>query len=150
MQRKPVKRYKWDEEKIAILVAEYKFADIDKLAEKLGCKLISTIYNKAFQLGLKRGQLTNRRRNSKHDIKWLEKNYRHYSNKTLAIYLGTSVRYVKKLAIKFNLHKDYIEPYTKEKDNLCRESWRKRNPEKVREYNQRYREKLKAKQLLTT
>lgn len=101
---------RWSDEEIKILKAEYHFADMDELSRKIG-RRVSCIHQKAFVLGLKRGQLTNRKK-LKYDIEWLKKNYGKYSNKTLAIYLGTKEGYVKKLAIKYGLRKP--ERYFKE------------------------------------
>lgn len=136
----------WSDDDIAYLKSEYHKADINEMAEKLGCTM-SALHNKAFVLGLKRGQLTNRKLR-KHDIEWLKKNYSKYSNRTIAIYLGTSLRYVKKLGIKYGIRKS--EEYYKEcaehsKANRKRsiDNWRKQNPEKVREWQRRYRLKKK-------
>ena len=141
-------RKRWNDEDIAYLKSEYHKADIKEMAERLGCTM-SALHNKAFVLGLKRGQLTNKRK-LKYDIEWLKNNYGKYSNKTLAIYLGTKVGYVKKLAIKYGLRKP--ERYFKEIHDYSRANhsrhimeWRARNPEKVKEYNRRYREKKKLK-----
>lgn len=137
---------RWNEEEIKILKEEYHFADINKLSEKIGRK-VSCIQQMAFKLGLKRGQLTNKRK-LKHDISWLKKNYGIYSNRTLAIYLGTSVKYVKKLGIKYGLSKSgqyYAECLEHRKANHYRyvKAWRERNPDKVKEHNRRYIEKKK-------
>lgn len=144
---------KWTKDELDYFIREYPKTDIQKLSDKLQRTPLA-LYSMAVNVGIVRDKEATKRPHKRpltgNEEKWFLRNFPNMSNKTIAAYLGIKVNKVKKIAIRYGLHKS--ERYKKE----CRDysykrklrliyEWRKNNQEKVKEYHKRYIEKKNKK-----
>lgn len=144
----------WTNEDLEIFLKEYKTADIKKLCKKLN-RTPSALYSKAIKLGIVREPTAikpiRRKLLTDEEYLWFKRNYAELSNKTIAVILKLTVPSVKRLALRYGLRKS--ERYRKE----CKEysynrkrkkidEWQNKNPEKVKEYKQRYIKRKNGKE----
>lgn len=145
------RHFKWTDDSLAVLKSRYPTEkSLETLANDIGCT-IPALYQKAFALKLFRGQ---RRGTHKFMLKYytqeqfdfVSKNYRNMSNRTLAVVSGVHIKALKKWAHihgwrKSERYKEECREFSANKHRNSIRRWKEAHPERVKEWNRRYREK---------
>jgi len=118
-------RFKWNEEKINILIENYGKITEEEISKLVECKDIRSISKKLMELGLWKYKYLN-----ENDEKNIVNNYGKKSSKELANIFNKSIHDITRIWRKYGIRKDVFE-WTDEKIKILKKMYPKENKEKI-------------------